>query len=94
MLDAITSTTTPSDGIIPQSKAEKQKSEFLLLLVAQLKGQDPLNPMDGTEFVTQLAQFSSLEELINIREVMERVHATLQDQAEAADTEPAPIPFA
>ncbi len=42
------------------------KDEFLTLLVAQLQAQDPLNPMDGTEFTAQLAQFSSLEQLQNI----------------------------
>lgn len=36
---------------------------FLNLLIAQLKHQDPLEPMEGTEFVTQLAQFSELDEM-------------------------------
>jgi flagellar basal-body rod modification protein FlgD len=39
------------------------KDVFLNLLVTQLKHQDPLEPMEGTEFVTQLAQFSELDEL-------------------------------
>jgi len=39
---------------------------FLQLLVAQLKNQDPMNPADGTQFVAQLAQFSSLEQLISL----------------------------
>ena len=42
------------------------KDDFLQLLVAQLKAQDPLNPMDSTAFTAQLAQFSSLEQLQNI----------------------------
>jgi flagellar basal-body rod modification protein FlgD len=37
--------------------------DFLTMLVAQMTNQDPLSPMEGTEFATQLAQFSSLEEL-------------------------------
>jgi flagellar basal-body rod modification protein FlgD len=39
---------------------------FLTLLVTQLKNQDPLNPTDSTQFVSELAQFSSLEQLMNI----------------------------
>ena len=40
---------------------------FLQLLVAQLQNQDPLNPTDSTTFVTQLAQFSELEQVMAIR---------------------------
>jgi len=56
-----------STSAAPTSKADQQKNQFLQLLVAQMKGQNPLDPQDGTQFVSQLAQFSSLEELINIR---------------------------
>lgn len=42
------------------------KDEFLNLLVAQLRNQDPMNPQEGHEFVAQLAQFSSVEQLANI----------------------------
>ncbi|MCB2147960.1 MAG: flagellar hook assembly protein FlgD [Deltaproteobacteria bacterium] len=49
-----------------QDNSVMGKNDFLTLLVAQLKNQDPLNPSDSTEFTAQLAQFSSLEQLQNI----------------------------
>jgi flagellar basal-body rod modification protein FlgD len=55
-----------------------------LLLVAQLKGQDPLNPIQGSEFVAQLAQFSSLEELTKIRSSMDAVQKVLSASAAVA----------
>jgi flagellar basal-body rod modification protein FlgD len=42
------------------------ESTFLQLLVSQLQNQDPLNPMDSTQFVSQLTSYSQLEQLINI----------------------------
>jgi flagellar basal-body rod modification protein FlgD len=45
---------------------EVNTNEFLNLLVAQLKNQDPMNPVDNQAFVAQLATFSSLEQLISI----------------------------
>jgi len=47
------------------------RQDFLRMLVAQLENQDPLNPQDGTEFTAQLAQFSSLEQLIAMRSSIE-----------------------
>ena len=44
------------------------KDEFIQLLVAQLRNQDPLNPSRPEEFASQLAQFSSLEQMLNISE--------------------------
>lgn len=46
------------------------KEDFLQLLVAQMKNQDPINPMDGTQFASQLAQFNSVEQLINLNDGM------------------------
>lgn len=47
------------------------KEEFLKLFVAQMKNQDPLNPMQGEELAAQLAQFSSVEQLINLNQQLE-----------------------
>jgi flagellar basal-body rod modification protein FlgD len=59
------------------SQQEKKNTEvmgkdaFLMLLIEQLKNQDPLDPMDSTDFTAQLAQFSSLEQLSNINSNLE-----------------------
>lgn len=45
-----------------------EKEAFLQLLVAQIRHQNPLEPMDGIEFLTELAQFSALEQLAAIRQ--------------------------
>jgi len=51
---------------------------FLQLLVAQMQNQDPLNPTDSTQFVSQLAQFSELEQVIGIRQDIEGYAASAQ----------------
>lgn len=47
------------------------KDEFLNLLVTQLANQDPMNPMDSTESIAQLAQFSALEQMQNVGDQIE-----------------------
>jgi flagellar basal-body rod modification protein FlgD len=49
------------------------ESTFLNLLVAQLKNQDPTNPVDGTAFVTQLAEFNDVEQNLAVRQDMDAV---------------------
>jgi len=78
--DAAQSTT----GAKAQENAKDKQNEFLILLVAQLKGQNPLNPIEGSEFVAQLAQFSSLEELTKIRSSMDEVQRVLTQSAATA----------
>ena len=48
------------------------KDAFLSLMIAQLQNQDPMNPMDGTEYAAQLAQFTSLEQLTNLNTSMNK----------------------
>jgi len=52
------------------------KDDFMQLLVAQLKNQDPMKPMDDKEFVTQLAQFSSLEASQKMTETIEALNGS------------------
>jgi flagellar hook assembly protein FlgD len=61
----MSSTTASSTGTIGMGK-----DDFLKILLAQLKNQDPLKPQDPSQFVTQLSQLSSVESLKNIEKVL------------------------
>ncbi|MEL7490455.1 MAG: flagellar hook capping FlgD N-terminal domain-containing protein [Pseudomonadota bacterium] len=50
---------------------------FLELLTAQLRNQDPLSPLDSTEFVAQLASFSSVEQLVNANARLDQIAASV-----------------
>ena len=70
MIDTSTVQTTGSTATSTTTTSSASnvlgKDDFLKMMIAQLQHQDPLNPMDGTAFTAQLAQFSSLEQLQNI----------------------------
>jgi flagellar basal-body rod modification protein FlgD len=74
-----------SSYYIPQAQREiKQdldKDAFLRLLVTQLANQDPTNPIDDREFIAQMAQFSSLEQMVNMTKQLEKMAATNQTLA-------------
>lgn len=55
---------TPSTTQVGAQANDPQMNEFLQLLTAQLQNQDPLSPTDPTQFVAQLAQFSTVEQLV------------------------------
>jgi flagellar basal-body rod modification protein FlgD len=82
----VSSSTTGTQAPAPPAvgNSELGKDTFLKLLVAQIRHQDPLNPADGLQFVTQLAQFSELEQLIQMRQDLQAVRERYAPDPEAA----------
>jgi flagellar basal-body rod modification protein FlgD len=55
------------------------KDAFLKILITQLQNQDPTSPMDDREFIAQMAQFSSLEQMQNMTQAMENLLSSQQE---------------
>lgn len=68
---ALNNSTVTQSGTAGAATKTVSKDEFLHLFVTQLRYQNPLNPMDSSQFTAQLAQFSSLEQLTNISNQMD-----------------------
>ena len=62
------------------------KNMFLQLLVSQIKNQDPLNPTDGVQFLTQLAQFQQLENGMNMGQDIAAIRDDLDQIASGLTT--------
>jgi flagellar basal-body rod modification protein FlgD len=71
-VSGVNNTATTTTATTSKTNALGQ-DQFLTLLVAQLQNQDPLNPADATEFTTQLAQYSQLEQLFNLNDSMDQL---------------------
>jgi flagellar basal-body rod modification protein FlgD len=77
MVDAINGVTSqavtaPSVG----NNATVDYEAFLTLLIAQMKNQDPTEPMDATQYMSQLASFSNVEQSVQIKEQLELILQT------------------
>jgi len=72
-------TTAPAAGTVANSSTNSSsdpqatKEQFISLLVAQLQNQDPLDPTDGTQFLSQLTEINSLEQLLEIRSDLDQI---------------------
>ncbi|MDF2545841.1 flagellar hook assembly protein FlgD [Anaerosolibacter sp.] len=74
----------------PNTKTENSaldKDAFLKLLVTQLKHQDPLNPVEDKEFIAQMAQFTTLEQIQNMNKTMGETKELMEDVATVVVTQ-------
>lgn len=62
------------------------KQMFLQLLVSQIKNQNPLNPADPAEFLSQLTQFTGVEQMLEMRQQLEAIRGLLEAGVSVADT--------
>jgi len=79
-IDAASSRVTGdrTSGLFAESANKLGKMDFLTLLVTQLQYQDPLEPMENTEFVSQLAQFSALENSTNVETAIKELGTSFE----------------
>ena len=79
-----TSASAQSSPSTPAADPLANKEVFLSLLVAQIKNQDPMNPTDSVQFLTQLSQFTQTEQTLGMREDLKQVIAAIKELGTAA----------
>jgi flagellar basal-body rod modification protein FlgD len=73
-----TTGTGSTEALPTNPNGELGKNDFLKLMVAQLQAQNPLEPSNGTEYISELAQFSQLEQTTNIAQSSSQTYAAQQ----------------
>ncbi len=71
------SSETTSKSATSASDALGSRDTFIKLLMAQIKNQNPLNPTDGVQFVSQLAQFSTLEQDMQVNTTLTGIQTSI-----------------
>jgi flagellar basal-body rod modification protein FlgD len=66
-----TTGTAPTSSVLSASSASSMQNEFLTMLVAQLKNQDPLNPMDNSQITAQMAALSTVQGITDLNTTMQ-----------------------
>jgi len=72
-------TTSSNNSAINPSGFGEEFNSFLQLLTAQIQNQDPLSPLDSTQFVEQLATFSSLEQQVKTNSSLDGIASMIGD---------------
>jgi flagellar basal-body rod modification protein FlgD len=82
--DPTASTSGATASTTATGSTQVTKNMFLQLLVAQIKNQDPASPADGTQFLTQLAQFQQLEQSMNMGQDLSAIRTDIEKPAPVA----------